>query len=365
SPATIANLVARAQPTDTYAWGYFLGRMLIAADKGWREQLKASLPRNRILALASECTASDVYSLGEYLQNLSYCDFELATECLTNALPAIKQLFADNPMAAIVDTNRIRWHLLGFPLFERARPSRLQRKLSKEMLEGLSPETVARGIETCRYGDWAIYSELLGWVQEVSPAQHREIVEKLNLATLDRRIGDMWHDPPRELRVLLCSLTAESDGNPVREWIEVHADGIRHIDPLLAILSPESAVAVVNKGGRFDLSGHNGSDWDLQMHALVCVEKIDTGVAARAAIEALPNIVKYLEMLGRFDCEHLAALLTKINELAPGEMHDALRRIDRKAAFEAWPKALLESRRQGLRQASAVLRFIKAHRRDD
>jgi hypothetical protein len=254
-PETVAKMLATLRATEGYVWGYFLGRLLLAADDEWRAGLKAALPRDQIRALATGFKSTQLEDLTEFLINLASCDLDFATECLTLAIPSIQAAFSVDAVAALAATNELRWILLGHPLFKAHRPTRAQLKLSKTITSAIRAERVAVGIETCRHGDWERYAELLGWVRRVNPVRHREIVERLDWQKLDLRTLGMWARPPRELRLLLHSLIIDPDGQPVRAWIAERAERIQQIDPILAMVSPEAAVAVVRSGGRLELGG--------------------------------------------------------------------------------------------------------------
>jgi hypothetical protein len=361
APETVARLLTTARTTEGYVWGYFLGRLLVAAEDNWRARLAATLPRDRIRVLAAEFKSTQLDDLTEFLKYLAYCDFDFATECLTLAVPAIQTGFATEPLAALAATHELRWVLLGHPLFEPHKPTRAQLKLSKTITSAIRAERVAVGIETCRYGDWEQHAELLGWVRHVNPARHREIVERLDWQGFDRRTVGMWTRPPRELRLLLHSLILDRAGRPVRAWVAERAERIHQIDPILATASPEAAVAVVRRGGRLDLGGHNGSDWGLQSEALTRVGAIDQGVVAAAVAADLPRITDHLAGLEGIDCEEFPFFLETLHRLTPDLLSRMLDGVDLKVASERWPKTLEHPRREVRRGGRAVFRFVQRH----
>ena len=101
---------------------------------------------------------------------------------------------------------------------------------------------------SCRYGDWEPYAELLYWVREVNPAKHRQIVKAIDWKQLEIRTNGLWTKPRREFRLLIGSLLVGRAGGPVRQWVTEHAAQIEDIDPIMAGVSPEAAVAVVRRG---------------------------------------------------------------------------------------------------------------------
>ena len=93
--------------------------------------------------------------------------------------------------------------------------------------------------------------------------------------TSSARSVSLWQHPPRELRLLLWSLTSENQEEPVRSWIFEHVERIQRLDPILTGISPESAIAVLRRGGFIDLAGHNKSDWGQPQWALARVAEMD------------------------------------------------------------------------------------------
>jgi hypothetical protein len=105
------------------------------------------------------------------------------------------------------------------------------------------------------------------------------------------------------MRLLLASLVAQKNGEPVRSWILPHSDLIQEIDPILTLLSPESAVAVTRRGGRVNLAGHNESDWRLQSWAPSNVVKLDPAVARTILQANLDHVVGRLSRVEGVDAE--------------------------------------------------------------
>ena len=109
---------------------------------------------------------------------------------------------------------------------------------------------------------------------------------------------------------------------PVRPWVTGHAADIEEIDPILAGVSPEAAVAVVRQGGRFDLAGHNGVDWELQAWTSP-VAQVANDVALSAIEAEQSTIVDHLAKLPPSDCEEFPAFLLALGRLNPTPLEAA------------------------------------------
>lgn len=360
-PRSIADLLAEAQCPECYGWGHLLGRLWCAAGPEWRNALRAALPRECMLSVAASVSPAEIGHLTGLLKGLDAYDSDLATNCLRQALPAIQQAFREDPLEALADIREMRWCLLGHDLFERTKPTRAQKKLSKTITAALRPDTVANGLLTCRHGDWEAYAELLIWVRQVNPAKHSEIIQTIDWKRLDDRVTGMWQKPPRDFRLLVYSLMTDDEGRPVRQWVAQHADQLTEIDPILAEVSPEAAVAVVRRGGRLNLAGHNQNDWELQAQALTRVAEIARDVAVSTINLDLPRIAQHLSKLQPHECEGFPPYLRVLHVLNPELLVKLFQHIDLKTAAENWPKRLQEDRKEIRRHARKVFRLARDH----
>jgi hypothetical protein len=358
-PGTIAAQLRTARCADGYVWGYFLGRLAAAAEKRWRDTFTAVLPRTWLLTMTREFKAKDIVHLSWLLVGIAHYDLDFATECLNGTISTIGQAYAENPLETLADTRELRWIILGENPFARRPPTSRQRRLSRQITNFLPPRSVVSGIVTCRYGDWEPYAELLFWIRSRNPRKHREIVDTLDWQELENRTAKHWQRPPRELRLLLDALIVKSDQQPVREWVARHADLIDEIDPIIAGISPEAAVAVVRKGGRFNLAGHNGSDWKLQTWALARVAKIAKDLAVSSIETDLSRIVDRLARLEGIDCEEIPLFLRFVDGLAPDLLVRLFKEVDVKVAAGNWPKRLQENRKEVSRGAREVFRIAR------
>ena len=355
-PERIAGRLAGANTKDGYAWGYFLDRLSLAG-KHWRTKIKTVLPVDQICALTPLFSSSEIGQLDGYLHGISAIDRNLATECLKTAVPALQGAFHADPIEAYADIHEVRWALLGQHPFGDSVPTKAQRHLSKTITDAIVPERMLGGIYSCRFGDWERYADLLFWLRHVNPAKHEAVVASVDWGRLDASTGDLWAKPPREFRLLLAGLVLSSDGNPVGQWIAAHADRISEVDPIIASISPEAAIAVVRNGGTLNLAGHNGSDWKRQAIALWRIGNIERDVGLSALESDKARIADNLSKLGTMDCEELPTFLEFLEEFAPHFLPTLFQTVDSSEAFHSWPRALTNDRKQvrdGARQVFKV-----------
>ena len=360
-PTRLWSCVQTCQPSEGYVWGYFLNRLAYAGSRSWRTQMTEALDRDRLLDLVGRFTSGDLEHLAEFIEGIASFDSEYGLECVRKAIPSFQGGFASDPFKAYVATHTLQFSVLGHGIFGEQRPSKVQKQLSRQMTGAIRPRNMAAGIETCRFGDWEVYARLLIWVRIVNRAKHRSIVSAIAWDALERRSVEFWQHPPREFRLLLSSLTTDTNGQPVRSWIFEHVDQIEEIDPILTRISPESAIAIIHRGGRVNLDGHNASDWGLQALALASVAELD-GTAARDILESNEaHIVGRLSRLEAIDVEHLPHFLALIAEFERPFLRRFVRMIDVQTAAEKWPPLLQERRAKVRRGVRRVLRIVSEH----
>jgi hypothetical protein len=360
APSKIAGQLAGARAAEGYAWGHFLDRLSLAG-KEWRTAMKAVLPAGPIRTLAAAFNPWEIGQLDGCLKGIAAIDDDLATECLEAAMPALQAAFREDPVEAFTDINDVRWSILGQHPFGDSTPNRAQRRLSKTMTDAINPERMVAGMCSCRYGDWERYAGLLFWLRQVNPGKHKAIVEHLNWERLDARAAELWAKPPREFRLLLHGLVSNKNGDPVRAWIAAHADKISEIDPITASICPEAAVAVMRKGGRLNLAGHNASDWRLQAAALWRVGEVERDLAVAVLDADKARVADCLSKLGIVDCEELPVFLEFLEQFAPNFLPELFQSVDPSVASANWPLPLTNNRKQVRDGARRIFKFAQRH----
>lgn len=361
NPAAVWARVAMSCPSDGYAWGHYLGRLAAAGGNEWRARMKSQLPKDFFTRFISGFQPSDIDDLAGFVEGIACFDFDFGLACLRQTALIFQQAFAEDAFSAYSAIRTLQFGLFGHGLFDAKRPSRTQRGISHLMTEGILPARVAAGIVSCRFGDWETYAWILGWLQEVNPDKHREIVSALDWEKLDARSLEFWSHPCREFRLLLSHLRVEKDGEPVRKWVTERADRINEIDPILSGISPEAAIIVFRKGGQVNLGGHNGSDWGLQAWAMARIAEIESQVAIDILAANQDHIVSRLSKLEAIDAEEIPVFLKLISDLAPSLLIQFCDAVNLQLATEMWPKVLLVDRKEVRRGARQVLRIISEH----
>ena len=358
NPEIVWACIVAGLPSDGYAWGHYLGRLAAAGGDEWRARMKTGMPKELLSRLISHFKPSDIEDLAGFVEGVGCFDFDFGLFCLQQTASVFQQAFADDAFKAYSAVRRLQFGLLGHGLFGEKNPTRIQRNISRLMTEGIHAKRIATGIVACRFGDWETYAWILDWVHKVNPKKHREIVAALDWDMLDARSLEFWTSPCREFRLLLSCLRIDKDGQPVRKWVAEHVDRIDEIDPILSGVSPEAAIAVFRKGGRVNLSGHNGSDWGLQAYAVARIAEIEANVAIEILAANGDHIVAHLSKLEEIDAEEFPIFLKLVSDLAPSLLTKFCSAINLQLAAEKWPRATYVDRKEVRRGGRQVLKII-------
>jgi hypothetical protein len=357
-PAAVWRCLEAFEPATGYSWGHLLGRLAYAGGDGWRRQALSVADPDRLLRFVRQFTPRELGGLTEFILGLSGFDRGLGLEAVRQAFPTLKAAYELDALAAYQGTSDLEHRVLGHPLFSPPRPSKAQLDVSRELTSAIRPEDVTSGIATRRFGDWETYARLLNFIQRVNRKKHAAIAATVPWEALEKRCETFWSRPPREMRLLLSSLVARRNGEPVRSWILRHSHLIDEIDPILSGLSPESAIAVTSRGGRVNLAGHNGSDWRLQSWALASVAKLDPSVARTILQMNQGHVVDRLSKMDGVDAEEFVEFLKVVKELDRAWFLTVLRQVDVQSAPEKWQRVLSDERAEVRKGATRTLRFI-------
>jgi len=300
-------------------------------------------------------TAAQIYELVELVKGIANFDFDFALECLELSTPVIKQRFAANSLNAYFETRDLRYWVLGQGLFGEGRPSKTQRRITKEIFDAIDPKEIVDGILTCPFGDWENYAGLLSWVHRVDRKKHRAIVDAMDWTRLDAVMADKWQRPSREMRLLLSCFASDQQGEPIRSWIAARSNKMEEIDPILAGRSPEAAIDVFHRGRDVKLDGHNRIDWRLQAWAIARIAEIDEPVAIGIVTANRQHIARGLSAMD--GAEEFPALLNVIDKLQ-SLLVQVFKEIDLELAAEKWPIALKGHEKEGRSGARKTLEII-------
>ena len=352
---TIAEKIGSVPPTSGYVWGHFIGRLSVGGSETWRAAVASHLPRETIRRAVCALSPTECDQFSEYVRGIAGFDFEFALELLESAAPILAAAIGNNSIQAFRGLHDLSHWVLGEGLFLDMKPTKRQRAISKNIIAGVNPAEVVKGIVTCRFGEWENYARLLALVSRVHPAKKRAIVRAMDWNALDAIASNHLEKPGREFTILLESMVTDfKTGEPVAGWLLKHICEIKEIGSQIVLVSPQVALTVLNNGGTINLAmGHYSWFWNAV--AIARINKLDK-IAAKKVVESnVEHIAKGVAELSL--CHGMSELLGLIAEVSD-LLVKILNSVDIGRASERWPIALVDHRPDERKAARAALTWI-------
>lgn len=359
-PKMCAEKIGSAPPISGYIWGNFIGRLSVGGSATWRTVVASHLPREVIRRAVSALSPTECGQLSEYIQGFAGFDFDFALELLEIAAPILATAIGQNSMQTFRGLHDLSHWVLGEGLFMDMKPTKRQRAISKQIIEGLNPAEVAKGIVICRFGEWENYARLLALVNRVHPAKKRAIVLAVDWKALDAVVSNHLEKPGREFSLLLNSLVTDyKTGEPVAAWLLKHAHEIKEVGSRIVLVSPQTALTVFQNGGTINLAMDHSS-WFRDAVAIARIGKLDENAAKKVVENNVEHIAKGVAELSL--CHGMSELLRLLAEV-PELLEKILNSVDIGRASERWPVALVDHRLEERKSARAALTFISERHR--
>lgn len=345
NPVTLANRLSEASVEGAYSWGYLIGRIRLGTDDQWCEQFKASINLESLERLITSMSDEDIEAMSELITGVACYNEELAFYLFDIGFPVISKALNNRPLDAWKELQDINWRLLGhMPGFLRQKkPNSKQKQYSKKIARSLPVQKISSALAQSRQRDWESYAHFLGeWLKEVDMRVYLKIISCLDIEKLDRMTSGLWSSPPRELRLLLITLSASSDYEPAKTLILKHEFEIKEADPILAVICPETAAALVQRGGKVNFFGHNGHDWDLIAMVVVRLRKINESVFRKVMDDNSEQIISAISKLQSIDCDDLEIFLKTLEKEDVSVLVDLMSGINVDEAEYHWKLRLSE-----------------------
>jgi len=353
-----AMKIGSVPPASGYAWGNFIGRLCGGGGDAWRAAVASHLPREAIRHAMGALSPTECGQLSEYIQGFAGFDFDFALELLEIAAPILATAIGHNSIRTFHGLVDLTHWVLGEGLFLDMKPTKRQRAISNQIIEGLNPAEVVKGIVTCRFGEWEYYARLLALVNRVHPAKKRAVVQAMDWKTLDAVVSNQLEKPPREFCLLMHRMVTDyKTGEPVASWLLKHAHEIKEVGSLIALVSPQTALTVLANGGRINLD-MTPSSWFLDAVAIARIGRLDEKACKKIIESHVEQIAKGLAELSL--CHGMSELLKLIAEV-PELLEKILNLVDISRASERWPAALADHRPEERKAARSALTFISEH----
>jgi len=343
-PHRIAAWLNAVTWSQAWSQGWLLGRIGYNATPAWRERLREDLDIAALQTLFSSAADAELGSLSELVEGIAEIDYELSLSLLDLAAPAIGGALSRSPVEGWKAAGQLILFFLRFysPGLGIPPPTRQQRPIGKRIARAVDPVAVASDLSGSRRRDWPVYHELLIFLKSTMPTCAREVIDRVDLAALDRTIGGMWSGMPDELlRLVWAMFVAEGRGpGRVSEWVSSHAEEFTGVTPHLVQIAPTAAAVALRKGHRLHLDVGKGWGWNSALLAMVELENVDRQLAVKVLEDNQNDIAKGFASLREYDSIGVPYVLQILHKLVPKLVPTILDKIDPAIAEAHWAKRL-------------------------
>ncbi|AZH30627.1 hypothetical protein [Paenibacillus sp. M-152] len=345
SPMNLASRLNEARVEGAYSWGHLLGRIRLCANDQWCEQFKTSINQECLKTLITNMSGEDIEGMSKLITEVASYDHEFAFQLLDNGFPIISNALNNRPLDTWRELQDINWRLLGhIPGFLRQeKPNSKQKQYSKKIAQSLPIQKISSDLSQSRQRDWERYAHFLGeWLKEVDKRIYLKIINCLDIEKLNRMTDGLWSSPPRELRLLLITLSANSDHEPAKTLLMKHESEINVADPILVTICPEAIAGLVIRGGNVNLFGHNGHNWGLIAMVIMNLKKISESVYRKVMEDNSIQIISAISKLQSIDCDDLIIFLNTLEKEDFPVLIDLMSNINVDEAEYHWSLRLSE-----------------------
>ncbi|NOK23626.1 hypothetical protein [Corallococcus carmarthensis] len=369
NPAAVANIFSNFAPADAYGMGYFAGRIGIAGSKSWSADFTKALDRPFLLRLAASWPKDEpLSSLAELCKGLLPHDEGIAVAMVESALPVLQEAFARDAFGTFRELHDMAMLVLRvfdplglFKGANKADPRRIQ--LAKRMISKLDPAEISRQLSAIRKRDFQPAANFLLFVHTLLPAKSKMAIAGLDWTRIEETIGAQWAELPHDIAVLLSLLGIYKDTRGlVSALVQRNLNRIEALPPRLAVITPDSAINLVESGRSVALARHGQFEW--QLGAMV----VTAFVQKRP--DLLPQLLDpFMKTAGQILSNRHPSwfneagdFLRILEEAAPAYLQALLDGVDVTGAEEGWTASLSAGDKP--RQTVALLIRVASSRQD-
>jgi hypothetical protein len=324
-PKRLARHLSNTDWQVAGAWAGLVDRLAVSGGPPFRKALAASLEPEPLRALFTSLPQERLYVVEELASAVYGLQPDLGISLVKVGAPQLADRISARPAETTLAIHEIFWWSLGMaPQFLRRRaPTAKQKTAARKLARSINTPQVAAAIARGTRRDWHALADLLVFVAEADPRTFEAVVRSVDRNDLDRATTGLWQAMPRELEQLLWVLSSVADGGVAKRLLIEHAHELRRLSGPLAVISPEAAVSVLQRGIPLDL-GLAHHDWRLAASALDALYRTEREVARRLLIVNREALIRGLALKGSQAPEDLDTFLTVVDKYAPSYIDDVL-----------------------------------------
>jgi hypothetical protein len=328
----------------------------------WQVAFDEKFDREAFIALARDWpSTAPLYAVDQLCSAICSWDEKLALSMIVALTPAVRKAFADDPIAAFKELEKITGHVLRIldPLGAyrgKLAPDKNRLAIGKAMCSALNPEKLATQLSETPRRDFQTATFLLSFLRRVLPSKFMRTVDSIDWARIGESIGRDWVDLTHEEEIFLTVGCAGKKAHAEISAVVVrNFHRIDKLSPRLAAAFPEIVAPFLETGKPLRLGQYN--HFEFEFGAMVTIQ-----LARRRSdlVEtALSPFEKFAaEALSRENASWFVrapGFIEVLREVCPAILQRILSFVDVTTAEAGWLDSLKNEKAGSARDAVALL----------
>lgn len=322
-----------------YDWAVFLNRLLYSRKSTWTREFCKHLPKQEVSIAMQKCSTQRIGGLSEMLCSLRIINEAFCFDEYNKCIPIINHSMKEGFIYTLEELGlNFLMYILGEGLFNLGRPNQKQKDAGRTFVGCITTSMIEECIFKGTPRDWDTLYRFSGEVYRYDPQKFTHAIRNADLSILNLRTSDMWERQTDELIELLYMLY-RCDEAKTDEWIFLHRDEMKDIEPSLTQFSPKTAEYVYNNGGSVILA--KPFRWVTNANAISRLNKYNRNLCHTVIYACIADIKQSVYNLATIDWDEYHLFLRELIEVDRNIISAIFSDIDMPLIEEKWNNALI------------------------
>lgn len=344
NPMKVAWLVSEITPENAFATAEMIDRMALVCSEEWKSSFNTALQRNQILEAIQKWPENEhIAVFSKYCRSLSLYDHEFAFDILKLAMPLLQNALAANPINGFNEIQhdlimcflRI-WDPLG--VFKgKNKPDRRQIELARELCRKIDCEKAAEIISNISRRELQSAAYFLAFFRQINLKKAGILCRHLDWNRIDKTIGDNWGYLEHDSMVFICQVSMDNESRKKAvSIIESHLNEIKVLPSRLAIVAPDLACLLIERGGQIAIGEDMSLNWKVAAYVIHQFGGLRPELVCELISPHESKAAKSLQSKQINIFDDADVFLRTLEKFAPEALTRILAMLESKAAEDAW-----------------------------
>ena len=313
----IMKQMKQIEVSSLYEWASFLNRLSCLCYRKSGSQIANALPKQEVRKAIASVDNDHLYEAFEMLCSLALIDQAFTFSEYDALFPKIAQALNNDFIGTLdqIDLNFLMY-IFGLGLLRKSYPNELQKKAASRFAMYVTPEMLAKCIETGTPHNWHSLYEVWGIVSKYNNETVKAVMDNIDLAILDNTTYGMWNAQEHGF-ILMLFMLYDSNRFALDEWIFSKRDILCEISMPLASMSIRTLEHVFKRGDRVHLIWNSHSSFADSACLLSVINKHDQDLCLGILEQNTSSISNAFLNLDYIDCDSFHYFFKMIIKVKP------------------------------------------------